>query len=194
MKLRRYGKSFVNLIPLIAIGSLGLFTWQKHQSLEIFTLYKQLPQTKEYRVTRVSDGDTIVLDNGDKVRFCGIDAPEIQHGKQPGQPLGEESKANLQKLIDAAGGTVLVMENDRDHYGRIVGEVFVKVPGSQEEKYLNAEQILSGNAYLYKQYSSSCLNEPVLITAEEKAKAKKQGVWNGTYERPWDFRKQQRER
>ena len=142
----------------------------------------------------MTDGDTIVLDNGDKIRFCGIDAPETQHGNKPGQPLGEESKANLQRLIDAAGGTVLVMEGDRDRYGRIVAEIFTKVAGSQEEKYLNGEQVRSGLAYDYKQYSKSCLNHDVIETSEERAKAEKKGVWSGSYQKPWDFRKVQRER
>jgi micrococcal nuclease len=52
----------------------------------------------------------------------------------------------------AADGTVLVMENDRDKYGRIVGEVFTEVPNSEEEKFLNAEQVRSGLAYQYKKY------------------------------------------
>jgi len=43
----------------------------------------------------VADGDTLVaLDaNGTKlpIRLLGIDAPEIPHGKNLGQPFGEEA-------------------------------------------------------------------------------------------------------
>ena len=137
----------------------------------------QAPQTTRHQVKRVTDGDKIVLDNGDKIRLCGIDALE------KAQPLGDESKANLQRLIDAAGGTVLVMEGERDRYGRIVGEVFTKVIGS-EEKYLNGEQVRSGLAYDYKQYSKSCLNHNVIATSEERAITEKKGVWSGSYQKP----------
>lgn len=67
------------------------------------------PSGESWQVVRVSDGDTITVTQGDrkeKIRFCGVDAPERKHGNQPGQPLGDESKANLQRLIDEANGQV----------------------------------------------------------------------------------------
>ena len=196
----------LNLLPVVAIAGVGFFAWNQYRSTQATSRpdYEnsttadpsrptgQAPQTTRHQVKRVTDGDTIVLDNGDKIRFCGIDAPETQHGNKPGQPLGEESKANLQKLIDAAGGTVLVMGTDRDRYGRIVAEIFTKVAGSEEEKYLNGEQVRSGLAYDYKQYSKSCLNHDVIATSEERAIAEKKGVWSGSYQKPWDFRRANR--
>ncbi|KAM3106818.1 thermonuclease family protein [Phormidesmis sp. 146-33] len=189
-------KVLMNLIPVGAIviitSVIGLQAWQKSQAAKpdyenSSATYSarsrgQLPETKTYQVKRVSDGDTIVLKNGDKVRFCGIDAPES------GQPFGRESKANLQKLIDAARGQVMVMETDRDRYGRIVGEVFVKTSGS-EEKYLNGEQVRSGLAYEYKKYSKSCPNRDAISTSEQRAKSERKGVWSGNYQRPWDYRR-----
>ena len=190
----------LNLLPVVAIVGVGFIAWQRYQGSQAASRpdYEsstataqsqptgQLPQTTKHQVKRVTDGDTITLDNGDKIRFCGIDAPE------KAQPLGAESKANLQKLIDAAGGTVLVMEGERDRYGRIVGEVFTKVSGSEEEKYLNGEQVRSGLAYHYKQYSNSCVNHDVIATSEERAIAEKKGVWSGSYQKPWDFRRANR--
>ena len=185
----------LNLLPVIAIAGLGLFSWNQYRSTQANSTTNdqsqptgQMPQTTSHQVKRVTDGDTITLDNGDKIRFCGIDAPE------KAQPLGAESTANLQRLIDAAGGTVLVMEGERDRYGRIVGEVFTKVAGSEEEKYLNGEQVRSGLAYHYKQYSNSCVNRDVIATSEERAMAEKKGVWAANNQKPWDFRKAQRER
>ena len=49
----------------------------------------------QFKVTRVTDGDTIkVTGNGSKVtvRLVGIDAPETSKGKnQPGQPFSRKS-------------------------------------------------------------------------------------------------------
>jgi Staphylococcal nuclease homologue len=50
----------------------------------------------------MTDGDTIRVrkDNREEqIRLCGIDAPEVAHDSQPGQPLGEQSKAYLQQLL-----------------------------------------------------------------------------------------------
>ncbi len=202
MKIRKLGEILAGLVPVIAIAGMGFYFWQQDQAKKALArpdyenptaryespIVTDLKDSKEVQVAAVLDGDTIKLENGESVRLCGIDAPE------KAQPLGTESKANLEKLIDAAGRTVIVQQRDRDRYGRIVGEVFAPVPGSAEEKYLNAEQILSGNAYLYKQYSGNCMNEVVLEQSEKKAKAENQGVWKAGVQKPWEFRKAQREK
>lgn len=151
--------------------------------------------SQQWQVVRVSDGDTIAVRQDQremKIRFCGIDAPETKHGKQPGQSLGLESKANLQKLVNEVGGKVSVIEVERDRYGRMVGEVFSSKNGV--EKFLNEEQLSSGNAYLYKQYANKCPNHLALEKAEAIAQSKKLGVWSGNYQKPWEYRKQQRSR
>jgi micrococcal nuclease len=145
--------------------------------------------TKQWEVVKVSDGDTITVRQGQlqvRVRFCGIDAPESK------QPLGKESKANLQRLVDEVGGKVSITEIERDRYGRIVGEIFSSKNGS--EKFLNEEQLSSGNGYLYSQYAGNCPNKIALKNAEAIAQSKKLGVWSGSYQRPWDYRREQRQR
>ena len=44
------------------------------------------------RVKWVIDGDTIVLSNGPKVRYIGIDAPELAHDDHEAEPYGVEAK------------------------------------------------------------------------------------------------------
>jgi len=39
------------------------------------------------RVRWVDDGDTIVLIDDRRVRYIGINAPEIEHGDQPADPF-----------------------------------------------------------------------------------------------------------
>lgn len=151
--------------------------------------------SQQWEVVRVSDGDTIAVRQGQsemKIRFCGIDAPETKHGKQPGQPLGLESQANLQKLVDEVGGKVSVIEVERDRYGRTVAEVFSSENGV--EKNFNEEQLSSGNAYMYRQYAGKCPNKLALEKAEAIAQSTKLGVWSGNYQKPWDYRKQQRQK
>ena len=41
----------------------------------------------------VLDGDTLVLESGERLRLRGIDAPELRHGNDPGQYYGVESKS-----------------------------------------------------------------------------------------------------
>jgi endonuclease YncB( thermonuclease family) len=151
--------------------------------------------SEEWQVIRVSDGDTLVVRQGQremKIRLCGIDAMETKHGKQPGQPLGIESKANLQKLVDEVGGRVLVTPVESDRYGRIVAEVFSSKNGV--EKNFNEEQLSSGLAMVYPSYVKKCPNKIAFENAEEIAKNKRLGVWgDSSAVPPWEFRKRQRQ-
>jgi hypothetical protein len=57
----------------------------------------------EYQVSRVVDGDTIIVKKGDTkltIRLVGIDAPEISHAKnEPGQPFSQQSTKHLAGLV-----------------------------------------------------------------------------------------------
>jgi micrococcal nuclease len=147
-------------------------------------------QSKLVKIAKVSDGDTVKLESGENIRFCGIDAPEKS------QQWGPESTAALQKLVDSAKGEAFLVEIDRDRYGRIVGELFINANDPKQperEINLNSEQIRTGNAYFYAQYSK-CPNREALETAEAIASKAKVGVYSGIYEKPWDHRKAQRNR
>ncbi len=195
-------------LPLIALA-IVVWQWsyiksiaigQKQSTLSGEQLAVEAPNnqmpapTEIWRVTSVSDGDTITVVRGEteeKIRFCGIDAPEVSHGASPGQPLGTESKDNLQELIDEANSEVHISIVDTDRYGRKVAEVFTVL--ENQEKFLQEEQVKSGLAYHYTKYSNNCPNRHAIAKAEEIAQSSRSGVWSDKYEKPWDFRKVQRQ-
>lgn len=149
---------------------------------------RQLPQSEEWQVVKVTDGDTISVKRGfesARVRFACIDAPERS------QPLGEESKANLQRLINQAGERVLLSVVDTDRYGRKVAEVFT-VLGDGQEQFLQEEQLKAGMSYVYERYISDCPNAEAVRSAEVIARSNHAGVWSGNHIKPWDYRKAKR--
>ncbi|MHC5763435.1 thermonuclease family protein [Nostoc sp.] len=155
--------------------------------------------SEEWQVIRVSDGDTIAVRQGQreiKIRFCGIDAPEIKHGKQPGQPFGNEAREKLRSLVALAKNQVTIIPIETDRYGRTVAEVTASVSGEWGiEMSFQEEMLKSGNAYYYKQYASNCPNHLAFEQAEKIAIASKAGVWSQPgLEKPWDYRRQQREK
>ncbi|NCU44738.1 hypothetical protein EOM71_03620, partial [Candidatus Falkowbacteria bacterium] len=78
-------------------------------------------------VKRVIDGDTIELIDGQKVRYIGIDAPELaQASGQASQCLADEAKQRNQALL--AGGVLKLVADsggDKDTYGRLLRYVYV---------------------------------------------------------------------
>ena len=110
-------KKLLNLLPIVAIAGLGFFAWQKYQSSQTASQpdYEnsnasaqatnptgRMPQSERWQVVSVADGDTLTVGSRgkkEKLRLCGIDAPEIAHGSKPGQPLGNEATEKLKSLV-----------------------------------------------------------------------------------------------
>ncbi len=70
-------------------------------------------------VERVIDGDTIEIDGGERVRYIGVDAPEL------GEPLYEEARAFQAKILRQSHVQIRVCkEEPRDGYGRTLAFVY----------------------------------------------------------------------
>jgi len=126
---------------------------------------------------KIVDGDTIHL-NGEKIRFTGIDTPElkqtcIKDGVK--DPCGITAK---QILIEKIGNNkVECISEGKDRYKRTLAECFVN------NESLSSYLVRSGYAFAYRKYSKK------FILDEDYAKANKLGMWAMTFQYPWDFRK-----
>ncbi|MDZ7968909.1 MAG: thermonuclease family protein [Nostoc sp. DedSLP03] len=158
---------------------------------------RAMPLSEQWTVVSVADGDTITVGRrGEtkKIRFCGIDSPEVKHGKAPGQPFGDEAREKLRSLVALAKNQVMIVPIETDRYGRTVAEVMASVSGEWGlEMSFQEEMLKSGNAYLYRQYAKNCPNVTAFEQAEKIAIASKAGVWSQPgLEKPWDYRKRYR--
>ena len=172
-----YSQSRISFVIMKAIATIAILFMS-----EIAVFISAIPVQANPRtcdVVRISDGDTVRVScngNVERIRFCGIDAPEKK------QELGKESTNYLKRLLGNGQVTVVPIETDR--FGRTVAELFVG------NTFINAEVVKAGYAYEYKKYSKKCPNRLQIRSAEAIAQKNKVGVWNGdSYELPWDFRK-----
>lgn len=80
-----------------------------------------LPEPKEekYKVTKVIDGDTIVLETGEKFRYLGIDAPESN------ERWGPEAKKFNEEMVLNKKIKVELDKTKLDKYGRILGYIWI---------------------------------------------------------------------
>ena len=126
---------------------------------------------------KVIDGDTIVL-NGEKIRFSGIDTPELKQTCMNGDEKVFCGKTAKMLLIKKIGNeTPECISEGRDAYKRTLAECFVN------GESLSAFLVRSGYAFAYRKYSDKFIND------EEFAKENKLGMWAMTFQYPWDFRK-----
>lgn len=133
-------------------------------------------------VKRVIDGDTIELTTGEKVRYLGIDAPELAStSNKASECLAEEAKSRNQGLL-AGGPLKLVADSggDKDSYGRLLRYVYAG------DVFVNKELALEGLAQVFF-CTANQLNCPLakdqarrqeIITAGETAKQAKLGIYS----------------
>lgn len=95
-----------------------------------------------------------------KVRLSEVDAPESA------QAYGTRSKQALSDLI--FGKEVVVLQDDKDRYGRLVGQVHV------DGLHVNHKMVQEGMAWVYRQY----LKDQSLLQEEQKAREAKKGLWS----------------
>ena len=127
---------------------------------------------------RVVDGDTIVL-NGEKIRFSGIDTPELKQTCMNGDEKVFCGKSARMLLIKKIGNQIPeCISEGKDVYKRTLAECFIN--GESLSVFL----VRSGYAFDFVRYSKKKYSED-----QEYAKTNKLGLWSMKFEYPWDWRK-----
>ena len=126
---------------------------------------------------KIIDGDTIHL-NGEKIRFSGIDTPEIKQTCAKNNEIikcGILARELLIKII--ANNKINCIREGKDQYKRTLAECFVN------DLSLSSYLVKNGYAFAYRKYSKK------FIADEDFAKSNKLGMWSMKFEYPWDWRK-----
>jgi endonuclease YncB( thermonuclease family) len=124
-------------------------------------------------VQQINDGDTITLSNGKRVRFIGINTPEINYRYlNKSEPYALQAKALVEKYVRIGDPVHLVFDKTKkDKYGRILAYVYTKTGRNLSVLQLQngfAKQWVIGNNDRFWQ----CLQ-----WAEQQARRGKLGIW-----------------
>lgn len=122
------------------------------------------PAGEIVRVQRVIDGDTVVLEDGRKVRLVGINTPER------GRPLYKEA---TQALVELVQGQELTMHYDAeriDMYRRSLCYFYVG------DRFVNGEIVRQGLAYCYT-WKPNVAHVEELRELQREARAEGLGLW-----------------
>lgn len=126
---------------------------------------------------RVIEGDIIEL-SGERIRLKGIDAPEREQecftkNDKP-YKCGLVAAKALSKLI--LGKNLTCKGNSRDRYGRLIAKCNL---GNVD---INEQMVLGGQALAYRKFGAD------YVRAEKAARALNEGLWQGKFVPPWDWR------
>ncbi|MEE9530732.1 MAG: thermonuclease family protein [Syntrophobacteria bacterium] len=133
------------------------------------------------KVHWVDDGDTIVVAGGERVRYLGINTPEVAHKDEPGEPFGDEAKAFNKKLVQGHWINLELAEQQRDPYGRLLAYVFLA-----DGTFVNGELVRQGYAHLLRKQPKLRYWER-LLALQRQALKKKKGMWSLPVVKPEKF-------
>lgn len=140
------------IILVILILTSGIF---------YYNLTDGTSELETHYVSRVVDGDTVELDDIQKVRFLGINAPESS------MSFSEDATEFLEDLVEDK--MVEVESHGTDKYGRLLAYIFI------DDKNVNEEILSKGLGTLYYYDKDNHYEE--LKKAEEFARSKELGIW-----------------
>jgi len=119
------------------------------------------------KVTQVIDGDTIIVEGGYRVRYIGIDTPEIRPKLEA---HGIEAWQANRRLVE---GKEVRLERDvseTDKYDRLLRYVYV------DNIFVNAELVRQGLARV-KAYPPDTKYQEYLAQMEAEARLAGRGIW-----------------
>ncbi len=177
-------KLIISLVFLSLIIGLSFF-----RETDRFESFSSNPKEKREKVTksvqvfpedcdwqamgRVLDGDTIRLQNGVKVRYIGINTPEIDGPYTTEQFFGPEASRQMHEFLDNVDRVCLLGDTKSDaydKYDRRLAYVY-----NEKGENLNLEMVLGGFARVYRKFDFDKKDE--FLEAEQIARSRALGLW-----------------
>lgn len=126
-----------------------------------------------YRVVKVIDGDTVEIDMGGeikKVRYIGIDTPELSRAGNPSECYGEEATKRNRELVEGKSVRLERDVSETDKYGRLLRYVYV------DDVFINLQLVKEGYADTLT-YPPDVAKADLLREAKRVAKEAQIGLW-----------------
>jgi micrococcal nuclease len=124
-------------------------------------------------VVKVVDGDTIHVRLGDrveKVRYIGVNTPEVRHRTQGEQPGSREAWEVNRRLVAGRQVRLELDTRERDRYGRLLAYVWVG------ETMVNAELVGRGYAQVMT-VPPNVRYQQLFVRLQRDAREAGRGLW-----------------
>jgi len=135
-------------------------------------------------VTRVVDGDTLKLEDGERVRLIGIDTPEMHESQKlyrdsartkqdtsTIQKLGRRSYEFTKNLVEGKRVSLEFDVEKHDRYGRLLAYVYLK-----DGTFVNAKIVEEGYASLMT-FPPNVKYADLFLKLLQEARNSRKGLW-----------------
>ncbi len=130
----------------------------------------------QFLVKRVIDGDTIEIENGQKIRYIGIDTPETVHPDKPVQCFGREASLKNKELVEGKSVRLEKDVSETDKYGRLLLYVYLVNEKSEPSIFINDYLVRQGYAHS-SSYPPDVKYQERFRQAEAEARQNNRGLW-----------------
>ena len=124
-------------------------------------------------VVRVVDGDTIHVRIGarvEKVRYIGVNTPEVHHPRKGEEPGGREAAEVNRRLVEGKSVRLELDVQERDRYGRLLAYVWVG------DVMVNAELVRLGYAQVMT-IPPNVRYQEIFVKLQREAREAGRGLW-----------------
>ena len=188
--MTRYLFSVFLLFWLIGtVSATEIYQWTDDRGRQIFSdqpadpaaeTIELTPSSNRYlfNVKRVYDGDTLILENNQRVRLLGINTPEISSHYREAEPGGIEARDWLKNQLSENQIYLQYDTEKRDRYDRLLAYAW-----TPDGDFINEKLLQKGLAALSLkppnlQYADQ------LIAAQQQAINQQQGIWGDKHYQP----------
>lgn len=122
----------------------------------------------------VLDGDTLVLEDGRRIRLVGVNTPEVAHPPRPAEPLAEDAR---RLLLQRATGSLFLQVGTpaQDHYGRTLAHLF-----AADGRNISAELLRRGAGFQVA-IPPNLAHADCYAAAQAQARQAAAGIWSHPY-------------
>ncbi len=127
-------------------------------------------EKQKVKVVRVIDGDTIEIEGNKKVRYIGINTPELHDSRRPIQCYGQISADENRRLVEGKEIFIQKDVSEVDKYKRLLRYVWV------EDIFVNDYLVRQGFAQV-STFPPDVKYQQQFLEAQEEAKVNNRGLW-----------------
>ena len=137
-----------------------------------------------FTVSKVIDGDTIQLSNGERVRLVGLDTPESsgnpklrRDSKRTGQDvkaiieMGKKATEFTKQLVEGRQVRLEFDVQQRDKYARLLAYVYL-----QDGTFVNAQILKAGYAQVMTM-PPNVKYQDLFLNLQQEAREQRRGLW-----------------
>ena len=164
-------KSFYLIAVLLVLAVSTFFKSAPNKGASLYDKTIKAEYGRPIRVVKAVDGDTIVLVNGETLRYIGLDTPEEVDPRKPIQCYAKEAADENKKLVEGKDIVFYKDISEKDKYGRWLGYVYLT-----DGTFVNLELVKEGFAFAYA-YTPDTSKKEIFKEAESTARLSGLGLW-----------------